>query len=382
MASAEMFAKLVEILGAAAVVMSVLTGPGVIAVGLALAAGAGYLQAGGGSEPDRRAALVGWVDAGDRARPATRSGRRSTTGSARPSATSSRRFPAARRAPPAARPACRRAQRYQVEHHRPPTLTGRTRGRGVRAAGGRAGGRRAGVVGIHGGRGRGVPVISAGAWVLAIDFGTTNTVAAVGRRRRRAAAEHQRADDHAVGGRAGEPAPGRQQWLVGEYAINAAPARMGSFEQHRRAASPTAPSSLGGRHDPGRRCRGGGAAARRRGGAQAARPRSPGPVRGDPPGRLAGRPDHGPEAGGPEGRRGRPALARAGAAARAGGRRARSARDPPTSRPRPGSPCWTWAAAPSTWPWSTGTGRSCGWWASRRARIRWVGRSSTCGSPG
>ena len=60
LASAEMFAKVVEILGAAAV-MTVLTGPGVIAVGLALTAGAGLLTS-GGNEQQRRATLAGWVE--------------------------------------------------------------------------------------------------------------------------------------------------------------------------------------------------------------------------------------------------------------------------------------------------------------------------------
>ncbi len=62
-ASAEMFAKLVEILAAPAVVMAVLTGPGVIAAGLALAAGAGLLKATESGESAHRAALVAWVDA-------------------------------------------------------------------------------------------------------------------------------------------------------------------------------------------------------------------------------------------------------------------------------------------------------------------------------
>jgi hypothetical protein len=61
MASAEMFAKVVEILGASAALLTVLSGPGVIAVGLALTAGAGILQSGDG-EQDRRSALVSWVD--------------------------------------------------------------------------------------------------------------------------------------------------------------------------------------------------------------------------------------------------------------------------------------------------------------------------------
>jgi hypothetical protein len=58
MASAEMFAKVVEILGAT--VMSALGGFGVIAVGLALTAGAGRET--GGREQEQRAALVGWVE--------------------------------------------------------------------------------------------------------------------------------------------------------------------------------------------------------------------------------------------------------------------------------------------------------------------------------
>ena len=60
-ASAEMFAKVVEILGTATVVMSVLGGPGVVAVGLALTAGAGLLTT-GGNEQEQRAALIRWVE--------------------------------------------------------------------------------------------------------------------------------------------------------------------------------------------------------------------------------------------------------------------------------------------------------------------------------
>jgi Dynamin family len=61
-ASAEMFAKLVDILAAPVVVMTVLTGPGIIAAGLALTAGAGYYKAATTGEHERRAALVAWVD--------------------------------------------------------------------------------------------------------------------------------------------------------------------------------------------------------------------------------------------------------------------------------------------------------------------------------
>jgi Dynamin family len=61
-ASADMFARLVEILAGSAVVMAALTGPGVVAAGLALVAGAGFLQATGGNEQEQRAALATWVD--------------------------------------------------------------------------------------------------------------------------------------------------------------------------------------------------------------------------------------------------------------------------------------------------------------------------------
>ena len=40
---------------------------------------------------------------------------------------------------------------------------------------------------------------------------------------------------------------GRQQWLVGEYAINAAQARMGSFEPHPKSCIPDGTVVLGGR---------------------------------------------------------------------------------------------------------------------------------------
>jgi hypothetical protein len=61
-ASAEMFAKLVDILAAPVIAMTVLTGPGIIAAGLALAAGAGYYKAATSGEHERHAALVAWVD--------------------------------------------------------------------------------------------------------------------------------------------------------------------------------------------------------------------------------------------------------------------------------------------------------------------------------
>ena len=61
--SADTFAKLVEILAAPAVItMSALTGPGVIAAGVALVAGASFLQATRDGDQDRRAAVITWVD--------------------------------------------------------------------------------------------------------------------------------------------------------------------------------------------------------------------------------------------------------------------------------------------------------------------------------
>jgi Dynamin family len=73
MASAEMFAKVVEILAGPVAVLSVLTGPGVIAVGLALAAGAGIMKSGGG-EQEGRSALLSWVErAADQAQASFRS---------------------------------------------------------------------------------------------------------------------------------------------------------------------------------------------------------------------------------------------------------------------------------------------------------------------
>ena len=86
--------------------------------------------------------------------------------------------------------------------------------------------------------GRGVPVIPAGAWVLAIDFGTTNTVAAWG--------DGGGVRPLNINGRTIMPSAvvlqsqrlGRPQWLVGEHAINAAQARMGSFEQHPKSCIP------------------------------------------------------------------------------------------------------------------------------------------------
>ena len=72
-ASAEMFTKLVGILTGSAAVMAVFPPAAVIAAGVGLAAGAGYLQVARGNEPERRAALVAWVDeASDRARAALR----------------------------------------------------------------------------------------------------------------------------------------------------------------------------------------------------------------------------------------------------------------------------------------------------------------------
>ena len=68
-----------------------------------------------------------------------------------------------------------------------------------------------------------------GMWVLAIDFGTTNTVAAVG--------DTAGVRPLNINGRTIMPSAvvllnlRRQQWLVGDHAINAAQARMGSFLQ-------------------------------------------------------------------------------------------------------------------------------------------------------
>jgi hypothetical protein len=62
-ASAQLFTTLVELLGGAAVVVSVFTGPGVIAASLAVAAAAGWWKARGGTEQEERARMLAWVDA-------------------------------------------------------------------------------------------------------------------------------------------------------------------------------------------------------------------------------------------------------------------------------------------------------------------------------
>jgi predicted GTPase len=60
--SAGLFSTLVNLLAGSAAVVSVLTGPGVIAASIALAAGAGWWQVRGNDERERRAQLGAWVD--------------------------------------------------------------------------------------------------------------------------------------------------------------------------------------------------------------------------------------------------------------------------------------------------------------------------------
>ncbi|WP_214406937.1 dynamin family protein [Pseudonocardia lacus] len=60
-ASAELFTALVEVLAGSVVVVSVLTGPGIIAAGIALAAGASWLTSRAGDQ-ERRTRLTEWVD--------------------------------------------------------------------------------------------------------------------------------------------------------------------------------------------------------------------------------------------------------------------------------------------------------------------------------
>jgi actin-like ATPase involved in cell morphogenesis len=89
-----------------------------------------------------------------------------------------------------------------------------------------------------------------GAWVIAIDFGTTNTVAAVG--------DVAGVRPMNINGRTIMPSAvvlesqrrGRQRWLVGEYAINAAAARMASFERKPKSCIPDGTVFLGGRNIP------------------------------------------------------------------------------------------------------------------------------------
>jgi molecular chaperone DnaK len=89
-----------------------------------------------------------------------------------------------------------------------------------------------------------------GSWVIAADFGTTNTVAAVG--------DVAGVRPLNINGRTIMPSAvvlesqrrGRQRWLVGEYAINAAAARMGSFERKPKSCIPDGTVFLGGRSIP------------------------------------------------------------------------------------------------------------------------------------
>jgi hypothetical protein len=61
-----MFAKVAEILAGPAAVLSVLTGPGVIAVGAGAGRGCGCgIMESGSGEQERRSALVIWVDRAD-----------------------------------------------------------------------------------------------------------------------------------------------------------------------------------------------------------------------------------------------------------------------------------------------------------------------------
>ena len=60
--AAGVFTTLAQLLAGSAVVVSVLTGPGIVAASLALAAGAGWWQLRGESEQVRRGQLGGWVD--------------------------------------------------------------------------------------------------------------------------------------------------------------------------------------------------------------------------------------------------------------------------------------------------------------------------------
>ena len=62
-ASAQLFTRLVELLGGTAVVVSAFTGPGIIAASLAVAAAAGWWKARAGTEHEERARLLAWVDA-------------------------------------------------------------------------------------------------------------------------------------------------------------------------------------------------------------------------------------------------------------------------------------------------------------------------------
>jgi GTPase SAR1 family protein len=62
-ASAELFTTLLQLLAGPAVLVSVITGPGVIAASLALAAGMGWWKTRGGGEQERRAQLRDWVNA-------------------------------------------------------------------------------------------------------------------------------------------------------------------------------------------------------------------------------------------------------------------------------------------------------------------------------
>jgi hypothetical protein len=62
-ASAELFTTLLQLLAGPVVLVSVITGPGVIAASLALAAGAGWWKTRGGGEQERRAQLRDWVNA-------------------------------------------------------------------------------------------------------------------------------------------------------------------------------------------------------------------------------------------------------------------------------------------------------------------------------
>ena len=60
-ATSDLFMTLVELLAGSAVV-TLITGPGVIAASLAIAAGAGWWKARGGGEQERRARLRDWVE--------------------------------------------------------------------------------------------------------------------------------------------------------------------------------------------------------------------------------------------------------------------------------------------------------------------------------
>lgn len=60
--SAELFTTLVNLLAGSAAVVSFLTGPGVIAASIALAAGASWLTSKGSAEQAQRASLAAWID--------------------------------------------------------------------------------------------------------------------------------------------------------------------------------------------------------------------------------------------------------------------------------------------------------------------------------